>query len=511
MWDIHFKIEDVEKRLKNLKQDKAPGPDGIHPKILKECAVELARPIYRIFRKSLDEGKLPSDWRTAVVSPIWKKGSRTLASNYRPISLTSVVCKVLEAIIRDEIVNHVNQEKLFTKNQHGFTTGKSCLTNLLETLEDWTSAVDQGHSVDAVFLDFQKAFDTVPFRRLMLKLRAYGVKGKLASWIESFLSDRKMQVSVRGSVSRWCSVKSGVPQGSVLGPLLFLSYINDLPENVSSSIELFADDTKIWNLIRSEVDRLSLQDDLGKLNEWSKQWLLRFNIDKCKKMHIGKQNSQFAYKMTSGSDEHMLQEISEEKDLGVWISKDLKPSKQCTVSASKAMNVLRAVKKSFESLDVKAFNILYKTFVRPHLEYCVQAWSPYYVKDIQVLEKVQRRATKLVEGLSRKSYEDRLAALRLYSLEQRRIRGDLIETYKIVTGKEGIDASKLFKPTKQPNLCRHCFKLYKDRSKLLLRQNFFSQRVVNLWNQLPREVVEVPTVNMFKNRLDIYWKEMGTK
>ena len=253
----------------------------------------------------------------------------------------------------------------------------------------------------------------------MLKLRAYGVKGKLASWIESFLSDRKMQVSVRGSVSRWCSVKSGVPQGSVLGPLLFLSYINDLPENVSSSIELFADDTKIWNIIRSEVDRLSLQDDLGKLNDWSKQWLLRFNIDKCKKMHIGNQESQFAYKMTSGSDEHMLQEISEEKDLGVWISNDLEPSKQCTVSASKAMNVHRAIKKSFESLDVKAFNILYKIFVRPHLEYCVQAWSPYYVKDIQVLEKVQRRATKLVEGLSRKYYEDRLAALRLYSLEQR--------------------------------------------------------------------------------------------
>ena len=177
----------------------------------------------------------------------------------------------------------------------------------------------------------------------MLKLRAYGVKEKLASWIKSFLSDRKMQVSVRGSVSRWCSVKSGVPQGSVLGSLLFLSYINDLPENVSSSIKLFADDTKIWNIIRSEVDRLSLQDDLGKLNDWSKQWLLRFNIDKCKKMRIGKQESQFAYKMTSGSDEHMLQEISEEKDLGVWISNDLKPSKQCTVSASKAMKVLRVL------------------------------------------------------------------------------------------------------------------------------------------------------------------------
>ena len=195
MWDIHFKTEDVEKRLKNLKQDKAPGPDGVDPKILKECAVELARPIYRIFRKSFDEGKLPSDWRTAVVSPIWKN-CRNLASNYRPISLTSVVCKVLEAIIRDEIVNHVNQKKIFTKNQHGFTTGKSCLTNLLETLEDWKSAVDQGHGVDAIFLNFQKAFDTVPFRRLMLKLRAYGVKGKLASWIENFLSDRKMQVSV---------------------------------------------------------------------------------------------------------------------------------------------------------------------------------------------------------------------------------------------------------------------------------------------------------------------------
>ena len=315
------------------------------------------------------------------------------------------------------MVQHLVENDLCTTQQHGFTNGRSCLTNLLETFESWIEVVDKGYSVDVIFLDFQEAFDKVLNTRLLQKLSAYGIEGKVLCWIADFLSDRKMRIMVRGEYSEWVDVISGVPQGSVLGHILFLSYVNDIPETVNCSIKMFADDTKLnvlLNLFRTvkTIDDCNiLQNDLNTLSQWTNDWLLSFNVDKCKVMHIGKNNPKLDYTMRTENENRMLIETSEENDLGVWITNDLKHEKQVIAASQRAMAVLRSVRRAFVRFDIETFSIIYTSYIRPHLEYCIQAWSPYYAKYILLLEKVQRRATKLVWGLKELSYEERLERL----------------------------------------------------------------------------------------------------
>ena len=201
--------------------------------------------------------------------------------------------------------------------------------------------------------------------------------------------------------------------------------------------------------------------------------------------------------------------MKKKKDLGVWISEDLKWSKQCSNAANKAMAVLGMIKRSFSHISTESFKILYNTYVRPHLEYCVQVWNPYLKKDIVCLEKIQRRATKLVQGLNKMPYEQRLEALGLYTLQRRRLRGDLIETYKILTGKEKINSEQLFQKATTIELRGHSLKLYKKSSRLDIRKYFFSQRIVDYWNKLPDDVVSAATISSFKTKLDIWMDRYG--
>jgi hypothetical protein len=288
-------------------------------------------------------------------------------------------------------------------------------------------------------------------------------------------------------------------------------YVNDIPECVQCNVKLFADDTKVWEWIKNLADCARLQSDLDSLVAWSQDWLLRFHVGKCKAMHIGHKNPNHVYTMDQEGVAINLETIEKEKDLGVWTSNTLKPSQQCVLAAAKATSVLRSVKNSFTCFNKNAFSNIYKTYVRPHLEYCEQAWSPYYKKDIQHLERVQRRATKMVRGLGQKPYPVRLQALGLYSLEQRRLRGDLIETYKLLHGKENIDFQQFFQLANQSGRRGHSLKLYKQQCRLDVRKHFFSQRVVNTWNALPSNVVSAESVNAFKSLLDRHWTDMGTQ
>jgi hypothetical protein len=237
---------------------------------------ELAPVLTEIFNKSLASGEIPADWRVANVTPTSKKGKRTAHENYRPVSLTSVCYKLLESVMKDKIMGHLKKHKLIKKNtQHGFLPGRNCTTNLLSFFEKITKAVDSGRAFDAIFLDFAKAFDKVPNRRLLKKVWAHGIYGPLLKWIENWLTDRSQRVVLGGEFSEWIAVLSGVPQGSVLGPLLFLIFINDL-----DLVAKFADDTKLGQQIESDADRASLQSALNRLCGWSDQWSMQFNVKK---------------------------------------------------------------------------------------------------------------------------------------------------------------------------------------------------------------------------------------
>jgi len=500
---LKFSTDVVKKKLQQLKTDKSPGPDNVHPLLLKECATVLAKPLSSIFEQSYESGTLPDEWRTAHIVPIFKKGNRTDPANYRPVSLTCVPCKIMETIIKENLVKFWEDNDTFCKEQHGFTRGKSCLTNLLETLENWTRALDEGYGLDVIYLDYRKAFDSVPHRRLLEKLKGLGIKGKLLQWLESFLTSRTMRVGKRGTFSLIQLVLSGVPQGSVLGPLLFLMFVNELPLWIKNEIRMFADDTKLWCRINTEEDSAALQEDLDKLSSWSNIWQLKFNAEKCKVMHIG-HTCKTDYYMTGGlSGKTKLESVQEERDLGVLIRADLKSVSQCNKSAATARRVIGMVRRNFKHLDIDDFQIIYKTYIRPHLEYCIQAWSPHLVKDINVLENVQKAATNLVPKLRKYSYPVRLQKLGITTLKDRRERGDMIEVYKLLTGREQIDFEQFFKPAQNHyDLRGHGMKLTKERSRLDTRKFFFSQRVVNGWNRLPVAVVNAESVNAFKNAYD---------
>jgi hypothetical protein len=270
MPEIYISTEGVAKLLRELDPKKATGPDGISAHLLKLAADELAPALSLIFQRSLDTGTLPKTWLQANISPIYKKGDRTLASNYRPVSLTSICSKVMEHIIHSNIMKHFDQHSILTDKQYGFRRGHSTESQLILTIQDLAQSLNNKAQVDMIIMDFSKAFDVVPHNRLLLKLNRYGIHNKTHAWISGFLKHRVQRVVVGGEHSTWTDVDSGVPQGTVLGPLLFLAYINDLPDNISSNVRLFADVCVLYREIKNEFDSTSLQEDLDKLVTWEK-------------------------------------------------------------------------------------------------------------------------------------------------------------------------------------------------------------------------------------------------
>ena len=508
--DLKLTETQVSDKLKNLDPSKSPGIDAIHPKLLKECHQELAKPICKLFNESLASGKLPDMWKLAQVTALFKKGNKKASSNYRPVSLTVVLCKVLESFIRDIIVSHMEQNKLFVDNQHGFRSKRSCATQLLEVIEEWSDILDRGGNIDCIYLDFAKAFDTVPHQRLLLKLNAYGVRGNIHKWISNFLNERKQRVRLGSSCSQWMEVKSGIPQGSVLGPILFLVFINDLPEIVENITKLFADDTKVYKEISSESDILSLQADIDALDEWSETWQIKFNASKCKCMHLGKNNKQHEYSMGKGDSTNKIENTKEEKDLGVLFDNELRFTSHIQEKVKKANQTVGIIRNTFQCLDKEVFLPLYKSLIRPHLEYAAIIWRPYLKKDILAIENVQRRATKLVTGLREMPYQERLKKLGLPTLNYRRDRADMVNLYKMIHKYDEVDIPNI-KLSNKGRTRGHSYKLEKNRVESRYGAHRFSIRCVNPWNNLPEEAVSASSVNNFKSVLNNVWKHKDNK
>ena len=502
---VYFDRRKVRNKIDKLKPGKAPGPDRISVKALHVLKDSADLPLSIIFNKSMQSGIVPQDWKDAHVTPIFKKGIKSSPGNYRPVSLTSIISKLMESLIKDAVMKHLLENNLIRNSQHGFMPKKSCLTNLLEFLETMTENIDKGIPTDVLYLDFSKAFDRVPHQRLLKKLDSHNIKGSVRNWIGNWLSDRRQRVVINGSQSAWQPVISGVPQGSVLGPLCFIVFIDDLDlaaEEVML-VEKFADDTKIAQSVTSPAEIDTMQQCIDNLEKWSDTWGMSFNLDKCKVMHVGQTNPKNNYTMSG----KQLHSTDQEKDIGVLITDNLKPTAQCNSAASKGRIVLGQIARSFHFRDRYVFLKLYKTYVRPHLEFSVPAWSPFLSQDIQVLEKVQMKAVNMISGLQGTTYLEKLNELKLLTLENRRKKYDLVETYKIMHGLSDVDYKTWFataseNASRTTRLTADPLNISKPISNTSVRQNFFSSRVIDSWNNLPASTKRATSLEVFKDLIN---------
>jgi hypothetical protein len=429
----HIEIEEdkVLKELRKLNPSKAPGPDGLPTRVLKECASQLTQSITLLFNESLRSGIIPKSWKQANIVPLHKKGNKHHANNYRPISLLPVISKILERCVFNKIIDILIPK--ITNLQHGFLRNRSTVTQLTQVFTNINNILDTGDQTDVIYFDLSKAFDSVPHKLLLEKLKTFGICGMLHSWISNYLTDRMQRVSLNGSSSDWLSVTSGVPQGSILGPLLFILYINDLPDCLSEQTlcAIFADDTKIYRQITSHQDLDILQKDINKIDTWSKDWGLTFNKKKCTILSLKRNNKPLEY--IHRMDKTNLSRTQNAPDLGVTISSNLSWNTHIDTITDKAHNrkwfLIRTL--GYEAPE-KAKLLTYISLIRSIVEYNTVIWNPITHENILIIESVQRKCTDYVinnprwPSPNRINYKERLIRLKLLPLSYRREFYDLI-------------------------------------------------------------------------------------
>ena len=499
--NIQVKSNGVQKLLSNIKANKATGPDNIPCRILKEAAPELAPILTDIFQHSLRDGVLPDTWKKAQVSPVFKKGNTNNAENYHPILLTCVSCKLLEHIICHHIHENLDKHSILSSLQHGFRFRHSCGSQLLIAAHDLGKSYNEKKQVDIAILDFSKAFDKVPHQRLLRKLRHYRITGQTCGWIQAFLSNRTQCVVVDGASSQWCPVESGVPQGTVLGPLLFLLFINVLPNFVSSQVRLFADDCLLYRTISSIEDQLKLQADLKSLEDWASTWGMSFNPSKCTIMAISRSSSPFIFFYSLCGV--ILQQVDEAKYLGILLSSDLMWSKHIQHLVSKTNSTMGLLWRNLTTSSAKLREQAFISLVCSRLEYCCAIWDPHLAKDRDNLEAVQRRAARFVtQDYSRDtSVTQLLKDPHLLQLKDRRRDIRLSLMYRIVTGKVVVPVDDILLPadSRTRRKYEHKYRHFNSTCEQY-RHSFFVQTVPE-WNLLPEACIKADTTEAFKASL----------
>ncbi len=501
---VSFPPETVYAHLRLLPNKVSAGVDGLPSILFKNLAFQLAQPLSSLFEVSFQMGTLPSDWLVSLVTPIHKKNSRSSPSNYRPVSLTCVACRVMEMIVKDVVTAHMGKNRLISNSQHGFLRKHSAVTQLLETLNDWTIAADEKAPIDVAFADVSKAFDKLPHSKILESLEAYRIEGPLLNWLKAFLSDRSQSVVYNNCQSQRVDVPSGVPQGSVLGPFCFLVVINRLPIVIkNATIKLFADDCKLYFRIRSNVDHALFTADLCSLFEWAQSNGLTLALNKTVIMHLGYGNPCCEYTV------HGIDLVTTEtaKDLGVLFSSNLKFTEHVASICKRAFSRVNLIFLAFYSRKPSFLVQMFKTFVRPVLEYASPVWSPYLKKDIDLLERVQKYFTRRIPGITG-NYLERLEALKLIGaeleiLEFRRLEQALVTVYKIIHSLVELSFSDFFEWSKGKSLRGHSLKLCLPRTRLECRRNFFAVRIIAPWNCLLEETVTAHSLSIFKRHLQM--------
>ena len=513
--DIDLTEEDFIKAINEIKENSASADEGFPAIVLKKCKSKLSYPLLLLWKDSLNCSYIHEMFLHQLITPLYKgKGSKCQAVNYRPISLTSHIIKIFERVLRNKIVEFLEENSILNSNQHGFRKGRSCLSELLAHYEEILTNANNGEGTDTVYLDFAKAFDKVDHQLLLKKLDAIGIKGKMLKWLKAFLSNRKQQVVVDGFKSFIWIVLSGVPQGSVLGPILFLIFINDIGSSLQKcSLKSFADDTKLSLAISSQDDAHKLQSDLNKVMKWAETNNMALNEDKFEFMkHYYQFDSNilqlpFSYYESCYKTQNstLIEPSDSVKDLGVTFSTDSTFNLHVTNIVKKANSKAAWVLSVFKTRTSNEMMLLYKTYVRPHLEYCCPLWNPSGPNSINLiiqLESVQRTFTSKIAGMHDMNYWQRLKNLNLMSLQRRRERYIIIYMWKVLTGKAPNDLQISFYMNQRGAIKATLPSIPNRRSNIASYDKSFSVLGPKLWNLLPTECsLKLDSLDSFKHSI----------
>ena len=514
--DINFTEDDIEKAISETKPNAACGDDSFSALLLKNCKKELSVPLYMIWRNSLDSGEIPGLLKTSKITPIHKGGLKSVPKNYRPVALTSHLIKIFEKIIRNSIVKYLEEKGLLNESQHGFTPGRSCLSQLLDHFDLLIEMLNSNKNADVIYLDFAKAFDVVDHHILLRKLKRLGITGKVGKWIHQFLNERTQYVTVEGKTSKCAPVISGVPQGSVLGPVLFLIMISDIDkDNIESIIRTFADDTKVIQAISSIEDCKTLQESLDKIYEWAERNNMKFNITKFNLVRYGQNEDLKRNTSYKNSADENIQEEKSVKDLGIQMSNDLTFTEHITNASTKCKRLVYWILRTFVTRKKDTILKLYKTLVVPRLDYCSQLWSPSKQAEWKALESVQRTLTSRITETKDLNYWQRLEHLKLYSIQRRYERYSIIYTYKIIEGLAPNFTSNRIQTQCSQRRGRMCkIPILSNQqcpaSVRNAREASLAVRGPKLFNALPQPIRNVTgvSVNTFKRKLDHFLSQL---
>ena len=505
--EIFFDHLEVLEAIKKIPNGSSPGPDGVPPSLLKNGGTTIALWIYNIINLSFESGVIPDILKLGLIAPIHKGGSTSDPANFRPVSLTSHIVKTGERIVREKLVNYLEFIDKMDKSQHGSRKGRSTLSQLLEHHNEIIEMLENGENIDSIYLDFSKAFDKCDIGILMHKLKALGIKGRLGRWLHNFLSNRKQKVVVNGVSSSVTNVTSGVPQGTVLGPILFLIYISDIGENVSALKQVYVDDTKIKKGIKSEKDIEDLQDDLEKLYDWAEKNNMVFNGTKFQVIRYGddedlKNSTEY---FTEGTSD-IIERSETLRDLGVILSDDATFNEHVQHVVKKVRQKTGWVLRTFYSRRQDIMKTLFKSLIAPHVDYCSQLWMPIKPTQVQTIEKLQKDFFRKIPAIRDLNYWEQLQNMKMLSLQRRLERYRIIYIWKTLEGLVpncGISVSQ--------EIGRHGRKCHipsiNKKAKLsvkTLREQTFQVHGPQLFNALPNSVRNTTkcSVDDFKMKLD---------